>query len=74
MLGKVFTVVGFMIIGLLLAAIVAAPGAWLLMILLGAFANVSGLESWALGFWSCYIAVVIITIFFGGAGSARSKK
>lgn len=50
-----------------LSAAFALPGAWILMLLLGAFAHVSHTEAAALNFWSCYIIVVIISLFIGKA-------
>lgn len=45
------------------AFLFALPGAWLLMLLLGALSHTSNYPKLALGFWSCYIIVVILALF-----------
>ena len=47
----------------LLAAAMSVPGAWILMVLLGALAHSIDYLPLAIGFWSSYLIVVIITLF-----------
>lgn len=47
----------------------AVPGAWILMLLLGVFADLTGYQQFAIGFWPCYILVVIISLFIGGSSN-----
>lgn len=58
---------GFLLFVFLLIGLFAVPGAWILMILLGALSHVANYPQFALNFWTCYIIVLIISLFLGGS-------
>ena len=56
------------LLGLVLWALGVSFGAWILMLLLGALASVTGWAC-AIGFVPCFIICVIIGLFTGGIRS-----
>jgi len=62
-------VVLLFLFGLLLVSTSIAVSAWVIMLLLGAFASLTGYVVFAIGFWPC----VILSILFGGIGGVTFK-
>lgn len=69
---KVLGFIGVLLVVILFMAWGALFGAWILMLLLGAFSHVANIPQAALGYWACFIIVLILEGFTGGA--VRASK
>lgn len=65
----VFKGLAWLILITAIISLFAIPGAWILMLLLGVFADLTGYQQFAIGFWPCYIVVVIFSLFLGGSSN-----
>jgi hypothetical protein len=70
MLKKASVIIGWIVIVLLIAAAFALPGAYLLMIILGALSHMLNLPGLAIGFWASYLITILFSMFV--TGSSRS--
>jgi hypothetical protein len=61
---RVAIFMGAILLVLLVVGLLAVPGALVLMFLLWLLSKVSNFPQLALNFWSCYIIVIIIMLFF----------
>lgn len=57
-------VLGLMVVAVVLALVFAVPGAWILMLLVGALHSLVPSVP-ALGFWVCYLIFFIVRLLFG---------
>ena len=65
------TLIGTLIGVLILIAILILPTTWIVMLLLGTFASLTGFSAFAIGFWPTFVLVLIVQLFivFGNKSS-----
>jgi len=69
MLQKTVAVVGIILLFIAVCALFAVPGAWLLMLILGALSHMLNIPGLAIGFWASYLICVLLSLFLGGSSN-----
>lgn len=71
MLQKTAAVIGIVLLFIAICAALAVPGAFLLMLILGALSHMLDVPRLAIGFGASYLITLLLWMFIGGANSGK---